>query len=149
MLTRKITVPNVMTDYKAIHGFVHTDPFDSSFWGPIHAKDDKMDVSAWNYYGSMFTCLAIYKPNFRIPFPSGWNKTRSKENGLDVLIELTCVDDWIWLRKGSPYEIPGGRPLIPLYEKDAWMKDYLGYISAYQHEIHCVASRRQLGSRET
>ncbi|KAF2640049.1 hypothetical protein P280DRAFT_518479 [Massarina eburnea CBS 473.64] len=47
-------------------------------------------------------------------------------------------NDWIWLEKGSPYEIPGGRPLIPLYERDSWMKDYLGYISAYQHEIHCL-----------
>ncbi|KAF2661946.1 hypothetical protein K491DRAFT_686930 [Lophiostoma macrostomum CBS 122681] len=87
-----------MTDFRSVPGFVDTDPFDSAFWNPDHAKDDDMLANAWNYYGN----------------------------------------SWIWLKKGSPYEVPGGRLLIPLYEKDAWMKDYLGYLSAYQHEIHCV-----------
>lgn len=52
--------------------------------------------------------------------------------------DIGDADDWIWLEKGSQYAPPGGRELIPKYEKDAWMKDYLGYISAYKHEIHCV-----------
>lgn len=59
-----MTVPNVMTEYKAVHGFVHTDPFDSPFWDPNHATRTEMDVSAWNYYGSMFTPSAYSAPPF-------------------------------------------------------------------------------------
>ena len=59
----RTVVPNVMTDYKAVHGFVHADPFDSPFWDPIHATSDKMDVNAWNYYGSMSAYLATSVPN--------------------------------------------------------------------------------------
>ncbi|ORX94602.1 hypothetical protein BCR34DRAFT_594386 [Clohesyomyces aquaticus] len=37
--------------------------------------------------------------------------------------------------------LPGGRPLIPLDPvKDAWMKDYTGFITAYQHEMHCLGA---------
>ncbi|KAL5435474.1 hypothetical protein PMIN07_006504 [Paraphaeosphaeria minitans] len=47
-------------------------------------------------------------------------------------------NDWIYLEKGSPYAIPGGRPLVPLHEENAWMADYLAYLPAYKHEIHCL-----------
>jgi hypothetical protein len=30
-------------------------------------------------------------------------------------------------------------PLVPLYpERDSWLKDYTGFITAYQNEMHCV-----------
>ncbi|KAF1963319.1 hypothetical protein CC80DRAFT_530217 [Byssothecium circinans] len=73
------------------------------------------------------------------PFDSPfWIPVEGKSNDMGVSAWNYYGNDWIWLEKGSPYEIPGGRPLIPLFEKDAWMKDYLGYISAYQHEVHCL-----------
>ncbi|PVI01020.1 hypothetical protein DM02DRAFT_654920 [Periconia macrospinosa] len=73
------------------------------------------------------------------PFDSPfWQPYQGKSDRIDVSGWNYYGNDWLWLPKGSPYAIPGGRPLIPMYERDAWMKDYLGYISAYQHEIHCL-----------
>lgn len=43
------------------------------------------------------------------------------------------------MAKDSPHSIPGGLELDPLYpEKDAWMKDYTAFMTAYGHEMHCI-----------
>ncbi|KAJ4301038.1 hypothetical protein N0V90_003128 [Kalmusia sp. IMI 367209] len=73
------------------------------------------------------------------PYDSAfWIPDQNNSENIEVNAWNYYGNSWIWLKKGSQYEIPGGRELIPLYEKDAWMMDYLGYQTAYQHEIHCL-----------
>ncbi|KAF2787860.1 hypothetical protein K505DRAFT_366982 [Melanomma pulvis-pyrius CBS 109.77] len=72
-----------------------------------------------------------------------WNpaKNENVSDSMSITAWNYYGNSYVWLHKDDPYSIPGGRPLIPLYpEKDGWMKDYTGFITAYQHEIHCLGA---------
>src|ERR1700709_258896 len=118
-------VPFAPTEFEVDERFVNSEPYDSPFWIASDLdnpeidflygnKSDSISTNAWNYYGST-----------RYPSPYFY---------LKLALTPRNVDTYIRIHKDSPYSIPGGMPLIPLFpEKDSWMKDYTAHITAYQH----------------